>query len=74
MSREKDYSMIETRRLKNVVIFSQTILSSVLPRKITNIYNDIHGNISLIFSLFSQFSQFISQFSLIVLEQQNKTG
>ena len=33
--------MIETRRLKNVVIFVQTILSFVLPRKIINIYNDI---------------------------------
>ena len=31
---EKDQSMIETRRLKNVVIFIQTILSFVLPRKI----------------------------------------
>ena len=33
--------MIETRRLKNVVIFFQTILSFVLSRKIINIYNDI---------------------------------
>ena len=31
---EKDHSMIETRRLKNVVIFVQTILSFVLSRKI----------------------------------------
>ena len=31
---EKDDSMIETRRLKNVVIFIQTILSFVLSRKI----------------------------------------
>ena len=31
---EKDHSMIETRRLKNVVTFMQTILSSVLLRKI----------------------------------------
>ena len=31
---EKDHSMIETRRLKNVVIFIQTILSFVLSRKI----------------------------------------
>ena len=40
--------MIETRRLKNVVIFVQTILSFVLSRKIINIYNDIarkYGNI-----------------------------
>ena len=40
--------MIETRRLKNVVIFIQTILSSVLSRKIINIYNDIawkYGNV-----------------------------
>ena len=31
---EKDHSMIETHRLKNVVIFFQTILSFVLSRKI----------------------------------------
>ena len=40
--------MIETRRLKYVVIFIQTILSSVLSRKIINIYNDIawkYGNV-----------------------------
>ena len=39
--------MIETRRLKNVLIFIQTILSFVLSRKIINIYNDIarkYGN------------------------------
>ena len=30
----KDNSMVETRRLKNVVIFIQTILSFVLSRKI----------------------------------------
>ena len=33
--------MIETRRLKNVVIFIQAILSFVLSRKIINIFNDI---------------------------------
>ena len=33
--------MIETCRLKNAVIFIQTILSFVLPRKIISIYNDI---------------------------------
>ena len=40
--------MIETRRLKNVVIFIQKILSLVLSRKIINIYNDIarkYGNV-----------------------------
>ena len=31
---EKDHSMIETRRLKNVVIFIQTTLSFVLSRKL----------------------------------------
>ena len=31
---EKDHSMIETHRLKSVVIFIQTILSFVLSRKI----------------------------------------
>ena len=38
---EKDHSMIETRRLKNVVSFLQTLLSFVLSRKIINICNDI---------------------------------
>ena len=33
---EKDHSMIETHRLKNVAIFVQTILSFVLSRKIRN--------------------------------------
>ena len=39
--------MIETRRLKNVAIFIQTILTFVLSRKVINIYNDIarkYGN------------------------------
>ena len=42
--------MIETCRLKNVVIFIPTILSFVLSRKIINIYNDIarkYGNITV---------------------------
>ena len=42
--------MIETCRLKNVVIFVQTILSFVLSRKIINIYNDIarkYGNVTV---------------------------
>ena len=42
--------MIETRRLKNVVIFFQSILSFVLSRKIINIYNDTarkYGNITV---------------------------
>ena len=38
---EKDHSIIETRRLKNVVIFIQTILGFVQSRKVINIYNDI---------------------------------
>ena len=45
---EKDHSMIETRCLKNVVIFIQTIVSFVLSRKIVSIYNDIawkYGNV-----------------------------
>ena len=33
--------MIETYRLKNVVIFIQTISSFVLSEKIINVYNDI---------------------------------
>ena len=33
--------MIETRRLKIVVIFIQTILSFVLSRKIINIFREI---------------------------------
>ena len=42
--------MIETRRLKNVVIFIQTILSFVLSKKIINICNDIarkYGNVTV---------------------------
>ena len=42
--------MIGTRRLKNVVIFFETILSFVLSRKIINIYNDIarkYGNVTV---------------------------
>ena len=42
--------MIETRGLKNVAIFFQTILSFVLSRKIINIYNHIarkYGNVSV---------------------------
>ena len=42
--------MIETYRLKNVVIFFQTILSFVLSRKIINIYNNLaakHGNVTV---------------------------
>ena len=42
--------MIETPRLKNVVIFIQTILSFVLSRKIINICNDIarkYGNVTV---------------------------
>ena len=42
--------MIKTRRLKNVAIFIQTILSFVLSRKIINIYNDIarkYGNVTV---------------------------
>ena len=35
-SLEKDHSMIETRRSKNVVIFIATILRFVLSRKIIN--------------------------------------
>ena len=47
---EKDHSMIETRCLKNIVIFIQTIVSFVLSRKIVNIYNDIawkYGNVTV---------------------------
>ena len=42
--------MIETHRLKNVVIFIQAILSFVLSRKIINIGNDIaqkYGNVTV---------------------------
>ena len=42
--------MIEMRRLKNVVIFIQTILSFVLSGKIVNICNDIarkYGNVTV---------------------------
>ena len=52
---EKNHSVIETCRLKNVVIFIQTILSFVLSRKIINIYDGIarkYGNISKYFNDF----------------------
>ena len=42
--------MIETRRLQNVAIFFETILSFVLSRKIIHIYNDIartYGNVRI---------------------------
>ena len=42
--------MTEMHRLKNVVIFFQTIISFVLSRKIINIYNDLarkHGNVKV---------------------------
>ena len=42
--------MSEMRRLKNVVIFIQTILSFSLSRKVINIYNDIvriYGNVTV---------------------------
>ena len=42
--------MIETRSLKNVVTFLQTILTFVLSRKIVKIYNDVarkHGNVTV---------------------------
>ena len=35
---EKDHSMIETRCLKNIVIFTETVLIYVLSRKIINWY------------------------------------
>ena len=41
---------METCRLKNVVIFIQTILGFVQSRKIINIYNDIewkYGNVTV---------------------------
>ena len=37
---ENDHSMIETRCLKNVVIFLQTIISFVLSAKVINVYKD----------------------------------
>ena len=42
--------MTEMHRLKNVVIFFQTIISFVLSRKIINIYNNLarkHGNVTV---------------------------
>ena len=42
--------MIETRCLKNIVIFIQTISRFVLSRKIINLYNDIaqkNGNVKI---------------------------
>ena len=42
--------MIESHRLKNIVIFFQTILSFVLLRKVINVYNDLarkYGNVTV---------------------------
>ena len=42
--------MTEIHRLKNVVLFFQTIISFVLSRKIINIYKDLarkHGNVTV---------------------------
>ena len=42
--------MIETRHLKNVVVFFKVISSFVLPGKVIKIYNDIarkHGNVTV---------------------------
>ena len=44
--------MIETRRLKNVVIFIQTILSFVLSRTIQNEY--LHGFTSVWYKVLHQ--------------------
>ena len=48
---KKGHSMIETRCLKNAVIFIQTVLSFVMSGKIINTYNDIarkYGELVLI--------------------------
>ena len=45
-----EINMIEMHRLKNVVIFFQTVVSLVLSRKIINIYKDLawkHGNVTV---------------------------
>ena len=50
VSLEKDHSMIETRHLKNVVIFIQTNLRLGISRKIINISNKIvpkYGNVTV---------------------------
>ena len=42
--------MIESHRLKNIVIFFRTILSFVLLRKVINVYNDLarkYGNVTV---------------------------
>ena len=38
---EKDHSMIETSRFKNVVVFIQTTLCFALSRKVINIFQKI---------------------------------
>ena len=45
-----EINMIEMHRLKNVVIFFQTVISLVLSRKIINIYKDLawkHGSVTV---------------------------
>ena len=69
-SLEKDHSMIETRRLKNVVVFIQTILSFVLSRKkymytflylflpyfLSTIFSSLHNSLYFFRACFSNLS------------------
>ena len=70
--------MIETRRLKDVVIFVQTILSFVLSRKIINIYNNIarkYGNfvtLILCFVTWYIFSCYTASFYEYVLSKTDR--
>ena len=51
--------MIETHRLKNVVIFVQTILRFVLSRKIINIFNIDIGQAFRIYLSQNNFSYYL---------------
>ena len=57
--------MIETRRLKNVVIFVQTILSFVLLRKIINFHRMFYNMPQIIFEYPREFFTFPGMFGNI---------
>ena len=62
--------MIETRRLKNVVIFIQTVLSFVLSRKIINIYNVIarkYGNVTAVKDFRKHFVKIVTSLVRVLL-------
>ena len=62
---EKDHSMIETRRLKNVVIFIQTISNFVLSRKIIYLYIFMYIYIYILINIYIYIFIFIHKYLYI---------